>query len=480
MPQNPLTLTRHSLYDLVWSRPMSDLAKGFGISDVALAKRGRTVDVPIPYRGYWARIAAGQKPDEIPLPKYRTRTAVPATTTPPKPTRPILRDGPEPTVHFGLPTEPPKVDSTPPDAIAGLRDRLDALKLTSAHSLADTCSAVRRTAKHLKYPDRARLRFAAAERSGAIVQINVSKDALHRALLLADQLIRTAEAIGWPLTESPPPEQPTTHTHNEPATVEPPTAPSYVQLLVDGEPMSFLIEERYREEPRSPTTRELAREKREYSYHAPRRTSIGTGALRIVRIDTKHYWSPRRKSWYDHRKQLVETKIPAILVGFYERAQAIQAERAEEERRRRQWEEEERQRKDRQERRAAHARLIADLERQAGAWHRARFLRRYIHAARRTLGTKRVQVSFRDQSIDFLDWATAYVDQLDPLSVSPHNPDQGPEATDYPRMNEDAFRSLLLRVTGFDGRIARKLRNPEVHCDDQSDEEDDEEDLEDY
>jgi hypothetical protein len=62
------------------------------------------------------------------------------------------------------------------------------------------------------------------------------------------------------------------------------------------------------------------------------------------------------------RKTLVETKIPAILVGFYERAQAIKAAR-EEEQRRRLWEEEERQRKQRRERRVAHTRLIADLER---------------------------------------------------------------------------------------------------------------------
>jgi hypothetical protein len=34
MPQSPLTLTRQTLYDLVWSKPMSDLAKDFGISDV--------------------------------------------------------------------------------------------------------------------------------------------------------------------------------------------------------------------------------------------------------------------------------------------------------------------------------------------------------------------------------------------------------------------------------------------------------------
>jgi len=55
MPTNYITLTRQELYDLVWSKPMSSLAKEFGITDVGLAKRCRAVDVPIPYRGYWTR-----------------------------------------------------------------------------------------------------------------------------------------------------------------------------------------------------------------------------------------------------------------------------------------------------------------------------------------------------------------------------------------------------------------------------------------
>lgn len=37
--QRPLTLSREDLYELVWSKPMQELAKDFGISDVALAKR---------------------------------------------------------------------------------------------------------------------------------------------------------------------------------------------------------------------------------------------------------------------------------------------------------------------------------------------------------------------------------------------------------------------------------------------------------
>jgi hypothetical protein len=52
----------------------------------------------------------------------------------------------------------------------------------------------------------------------------------------------------------------------------------------------------------------------------------------------------------------------------------------------------------------------------------------------------------------------------------PNNPDQGPEPTDYPCMNKKALRSLLLRVTGLDGRIARKLGNTELHGEEQADE----------
>jgi hypothetical protein len=42
MPTNYITLTDQELYDMVWSKPMSSLANGFGVSDVALAKRRLT------------------------------------------------------------------------------------------------------------------------------------------------------------------------------------------------------------------------------------------------------------------------------------------------------------------------------------------------------------------------------------------------------------------------------------------------------
>jgi hypothetical protein len=66
---NPLTISREDLYELVWSKPMRDLAKDFGISDVGLAKRCRRLGIPVPGRGYWARVDAGQQPYRPKLPE---------------------------------------------------------------------------------------------------------------------------------------------------------------------------------------------------------------------------------------------------------------------------------------------------------------------------------------------------------------------------------------------------------------------------
>lgn len=64
----PLRLSREDLYELTWSKPMSELAEDFGISDVALAKRCRRLGIPVPGRGYWARVHAGQTPYRPKLP----------------------------------------------------------------------------------------------------------------------------------------------------------------------------------------------------------------------------------------------------------------------------------------------------------------------------------------------------------------------------------------------------------------------------
>src|SRR5689334_15478421 len=68
------TVTRDALFHLIWSKPVSEVAKEFGISDVALAKICRKLDVPRPPRGYWQQLEHGQKPPKARLPKARAGT----------------------------------------------------------------------------------------------------------------------------------------------------------------------------------------------------------------------------------------------------------------------------------------------------------------------------------------------------------------------------------------------------------------------
>ena len=49
-------LTREDLHALVWKRPMSRLAKSFGLSDVGLRKICVKHAIPTPGLGYWAKL----------------------------------------------------------------------------------------------------------------------------------------------------------------------------------------------------------------------------------------------------------------------------------------------------------------------------------------------------------------------------------------------------------------------------------------
>lgn len=60
--------TRRELYDLAWSEPMQSLSKKYSISDRGLAKICAAASIPVPGRGYWAKLEAGKKVQKWALP----------------------------------------------------------------------------------------------------------------------------------------------------------------------------------------------------------------------------------------------------------------------------------------------------------------------------------------------------------------------------------------------------------------------------
>lgn len=60
-------LTRQELYNLVWSTPLTQLAKKYHISDNGFRKICKKLDVPLPKNGYWAKLKFKKKVKKIPF-----------------------------------------------------------------------------------------------------------------------------------------------------------------------------------------------------------------------------------------------------------------------------------------------------------------------------------------------------------------------------------------------------------------------------
>ena len=78
MAKEPYFLSREALYIKVWETPTVKLAKEFGVSDVAVGKMCKKLDIPKPPLGYWRKVQTGQKKIIPPLskPKEKIQTGV--------------------------------------------------------------------------------------------------------------------------------------------------------------------------------------------------------------------------------------------------------------------------------------------------------------------------------------------------------------------------------------------------------------------
>ena len=67
---------RAALYDQVWSQPVQEVAKVYAVSGVRLGKVCRTLNVPVPPRGYWVRVRSGTAVKKPPLPRLKGESVI--------------------------------------------------------------------------------------------------------------------------------------------------------------------------------------------------------------------------------------------------------------------------------------------------------------------------------------------------------------------------------------------------------------------
>lgn len=363
----PRSVTRNDLYDLVWSTPITQVARTFGISDVALAKICKKLAVPRPERGHWQRVRAGHK--------VRPRQLGPK---PPGVPDEIL-------VAENRSVATPAVQAAKAQAVAAI-DRVEVRS-----SLRSAPPLVRATADAL--------RNNPIKRDGALyprgtdtLDLRVSKDTITRSLLIYDALIRALEAKGYSVKLR-----------------KWDNWRSKTVVVVGQEEIDVRLEEATRRV-------EIPVAERRWSYDRYRYDPTGH-----LRFTLHHYVDGVPKTISDGKNKRLEDRLGEVIVALLAAAEGYRQnrlEREEEERRRR----EERARAEELKRvQALEAQRRHELIQSAGQWAECVRIRAFLGAVRNRLGVSENDVKWKA----VLAWADRVVVELDPLSD--HRIRGGPE-----------------------------------------------------
>ena len=169
-----VTLTRKELYDLVWSEPLSRLAKKYKISDNGLRKICRRMNIPIPAMGHWQKVQYGYRVIVTKLPtKYEGKDEITLDEKKEGDTEvdsPIVQQQRLIQTIENTKDLPLKV----PDRMSSRPDKL-------IRSTLDYHNAVRKyyRSHHGSYPDR-----------NNVLNIQVEEESIPRAIRLLDTIIK--------------------------------------------------------------------------------------------------------------------------------------------------------------------------------------------------------------------------------------------------------------------------------------------------
>lgn len=376
MHPETIEYSREKLYEEVWAEPMLKVAERYGVSSTALAKTCRKLGVPTPMRGYWAQKAAGQAPRQprLPAPKVGQKTTL-------KHVRWRSLAAP--------PRQAPRVENK--DSVGSV---VVPAALGDPHQLVNASLAkLRGAAKSARWdaaPDETRL------------DIRVTTDALDRAILLMDTLIRELEARAHVVEVTPPRPDPGPDPWGRPLGPQ----PSTTRVSVDGEWVSICISEL--SDFVEPTVDGRGPGK-------PRAERRPNGRLWLRILDAPVGWDLRR-SWSDSARQPLERHLGKVIDGIRTVGRAKLAERSERENRERQAAEAERTRQQQVERQRLEQLKLDDLASRVLDHVQAEEIRGYLRAVETYIGRNGPVGPERDIK-DWIEWARGVADSLETNAI---------------------------------------------------------------
>lgn len=261
------TFTREQLYELVWSMPMTKAAEGLGITSTGLAKICQRLEVPCPYRGYWAKRDAGK--NVIKLRLQPPKGDVPASVTI-RPTPPPVADPVEAVLSDVAPETVPEVR---------VADRL-----RNPHPI---------IAAKLEEQKRRRIEARGNRWLAGLIPPETELD--RRMLRITDALYKALEKRGHVVGRGP--------------------APVHQPFIkIAGEQITFALRERIRQRKEQLTPAELKDPNNAALNRRWRQVREPTGQLMLTA--EAEYRRLGKTTWSDEAEQSLEAALGKVVVGL--------------------------------------------------------------------------------------------------------------------------------------------------------------------
>lgn len=360
-----IEFTREELYQKVWTMPATQLAREFGISDVALGKICRRMDIPKPAPGYWRKIETGHQPQIPPLtaPNENTLTAV---RIPP---------------HFQaeqLALNDPHVS----ERLAA--EQLTENRIVVTRTLTDPHPLVATMLRWRERPAQGKEIEDANERD-SLLDIDVSDGTLDRSLRIMDAVLKALEARSYQVKVS--------RDYWE-------TATRVFCTDVKAE-VQISLSERYSEAERELTPAE----RRKPPYLIDRRLiTVPSGKL-IFKVKGR---GVETKWWNDQKLNPLENRLNELIAGIITKMESLRLKELAEREAKRQQLEEQRRREEEQVRRDK-------LHKDVAAWRTSEDIRAYLRAYEEKLLRLRGEITQGSEEYLWLKWARKYAHSLNPL-----------------------------------------------------------------
>ncbi len=373
---------RDDLFKQVWAEPMRDVARRYGISDVALKKTCRRLRVPVPDAGHWNK-----------LPDRRD----------PPPSLPPLPDGEssEITVHRYVPV-PAEVAPLPASVQAIVnRERTPAAAIAVSGTLTSPHPLVAATKRALTKarPDAEGMLHVPHDQTG--LDVRVSAPQLDRLMRIMDALVKALAARGLQVRVAGSP--PTRGHELQAARDQEPS--SATRVLVDGAWVTLRLVEKLRME------RLVAPDQPWDWRDGPRVRYSPKGVFELTA-----QCGNQEARWLDRATRPLEGCLNDVVARLHvlvhrQREARVANERAELRR-----QEEARHRREEQERAEAEQERARRLREEVERWELARSIRGYVAEAQAIVAAGHCTLIEDGKLAQSLRWAVAYADQIDPFA----------------------------------------------------------------